>query len=458
MRGYGLESRMLWGTRWAYRLLTCLGFGAAAILALAFPYRMHRPDPWAYYYAVRNFARAEFVVSDARHAYQSLEAKALGGHLDQYVRLEEDRWALEKAPGFPLFVVPFYWLGLPRAANVVLGLAATGVIYLFLRRLLDEGAAYLGAILFLFTPANLVVLHQGYMDTFASGAFPAVGGGLYFYYMLRRDGLSPQASPLLLFPAGLFLSWAVVCRSINLYIALLVALHLALTSLSRTQAAPVGFVIQQPGDGLQIRHEQKRGLSLAGLFRDPALAWRELVSFGLGCGLSLVVLLAYNNHVFGAPLDYGYQHSHYTVRFVYGQLLSADPAGREEARQAIATSLGGLPQPLFIGFPLLGAALPALVYARRRIPLALYGISVGWLLVVFVPYVGFIWIARLVLVPINTTWRFFVITRYFVPWLFPLTVLAVVSLHSTLRKWGLALAVVYGLVGTGLYLRALAVG
>lgn len=282
---------MLWSTKWAYRFLACLGFGVAVSLALAFPYRMHRPDPWAYHYAVHNFARGEFVVSDDRHAYQSLEARALGGHLDQYVQLAEDRWALEKAPGFPLFVVPFYWLGFPRAANVVLSLAATGAIYLFLRQLLDEGAACLGAMLFLFTPANLVALHQGYMDTFASGAFPAIGAGLYFYYMLQRDGpgqaspntwsrgfsrllppkepaLSPPksstptaylnrigASPLLLFPAGLFLSWAVVSRPINLYLALLLALHLSLTSLIglfRDRAIAFDF------EPLSDRHSEER--------------------------------------------------------------------------------------------------------------------------------------------------------------------------------------------------------
>ena len=80
------------------------------------------------------------------------------------------RWALEKAPGYPLLVVPFYWLGLPHLTNVILALATLAVIYPFLRQLFDERVACLGCLLFLFTPANLAMFHESYMAMFATSA------------------------------------------------------------------------------------------------------------------------------------------------------------------------------------------------------------------------------------------------------------------------------------------------
>ena len=104
--------------KWVWRGMAIFAFILAVSLVFALPYKMRWPDDWAYYYAVKNFSQGKLVVSDELHRQQLAEAEEQGGKHMQYVKLSDGNWALEKAPGYPFVVVPFEWLGIPRAANV----------------------------------------------------------------------------------------------------------------------------------------------------------------------------------------------------------------------------------------------------------------------------------------------------------------------------------------------------
>ncbi|MCR4408359.1 MAG: glycosyltransferase family 39 protein [Anaerolineae bacterium] len=407
--------------RHPYRLVVIFGFAVVLILVLAFPCQLRGPDPWAYFYAIHNFAHGRFIVDDATHNQQAREVESQSGRLTQYVQVGKNRWALEKAPGYPLLAVPFYWLGLPHITNVTLALAALAVIYAFLRQLFDERVACFGCLLFLFTPANLVMFHESYMAMFAASALLTIGGGLYFCSLLSER---PRLRPWLLLLSGLALGWAAVCRLTNLFVVLVFALHLTLTNGRK-------------------------------LFKGSTPNWRELASFGLGCGLALVVLLAYNSHVFGSPFDHGYNYSPYHPTLAY-QYLGRE-GEREKTWTVVIQNVRSLSLPLTQGFPLLIMALPGLFCAWRRLPRSIYILTTGWLLAVYLPAMQLTWLPRLLRQYPDASLRHLLLDRYFLPGLFPLVVLAVALLHIILKKWGLALAVAYGLVGSWLYLRGLAV-
>ncbi len=379
--------------RQPYRLAVIFGFVVALVLTFAFPCQFRGPDPWAYLYAIHNFAHGRFVVDDVTHSQQVREVEAQGGRLTQYVRVGENRWALEKAPGYPLLAVFFYWLGLPHMTHVVLALAALAVIYAFLRQLFDERAACLGCLLFLFTPANLAMFHESYMAMFAAGALLIIGGSLYFCHLLSER---PRSHPWLLFLSGLALGWAVVCRLTNLFVVLVFALHLTLTNGRKP-------------------------------FKGSTLNWRELASFGLGCGLALAALLAYNSHVFGSPFDYGYNYSPYRPTFAYQYLGRGGE--REKAWTVVIQNVRSLSVPLTQGFPLLIMALPGLFCAWRRVPRSIYALTVGWLLAVYLPAMQLTWLPRLLQQYPEASLRHLLLDRYFLPGLLPMIVLAVALLH-----------------------------
>jgi len=117
-----------------YRVVTALGFIVAVILIMVIPAQMSGASPWAYYYGVKNFSRGKLVV-DNRLLFQEMsEASNKGGVLIQYVKIGPDKWALEKAPGYVFYLVPFYLIGIPRCGNLLLAAGMVAVVYILLRR------------------------------------------------------------------------------------------------------------------------------------------------------------------------------------------------------------------------------------------------------------------------------------------------------------------------------------
>jgi hypothetical protein len=411
------------------RLLACLVLALVVVLTLTTPQprrQLRMPDPWAYMFAIENFAQGRWVITDDEVAAGRMQARLRGGHLTQYVNVGPDRWALEKAPGFPLMAVLFQWLGFPQLTNAALALIAAAALYALMSLSYDEGLACASVALFLLTPMSLVAQHDVWMDTFASGAVPLIGGAFYFLYLRRPEG---RTGPVLALAAGLVLGWSAVVRLTNALLVVLCGLHLAVTA---------------------WRAERRR----------PALA--AVGTFALGAALALGVLAAYNLVVFGRLFDVGYAHSLYRVSSAFGPALGkpGNPVSRvslSSAVQMVGRNLVRAVQPWLIGFPVLMLAIPGWLVAgrgqSRHLPRWL---AFLWALAVMIPYVSFTWIDELLAQPANRCQCFFGVDRYFFPWIFPLTVLAVVALDRLPRWIALALATLCAIGSLWFYLHAYA--
>ncbi|MBN1814991.1 MAG: hypothetical protein JXA14_24365 [Anaerolineae bacterium] len=393
------------------------------------------PDPWAYAFAIENFAQGRWVVTDEEAAAGRMRARLQGGHLTQYVNVGSDRWALEKAPGFPLLAVPFRWLGIPQLTNSVLAVLAAAALYVAVARWLDEGLACAAVILFLLAPMSLMALRDVWMDSFAAGAVPVIGGALYALYLLRPDG---RAGLVLAFGAGLALGWSVVVRLTNAPLVGLCGLHLLIDA---------------------WRAPRRRQY------------WIAVAVFALGATLALGVLAAYNLAVFGRPFDFGYAYSLYRVSSALGP--SAGKPGQPSdasldaisAIQMIGRNLVRIVQPWILGFPLLALAVPGWILAREQgsssgadrgvsFP---HWIALLWVLAVAVPYVTFTWLDDTLAEPLIRGKLFFEVDRYFLPWIFPLTTMAVVTLVRLPHWAAWGLVSLYGMASLWFYLYVLSV-
>jgi len=391
------------------RVIVGIGFIIAMVLILTTPLQMPDPDDWAYYLGVRNFSQGQFTVDTYTFTEQAKEIGRQGGFLLQYLHIDHNTWALEKAPGCVFYLVPFYRLGLPRYANVLLALGMVIVTFILLKRLRDEKAAMVGSLLILFTPVSLVMLNRVYMDTYSSLAFLVMGGGLYVYYHLERHNLTPLKGGILLFLAFLFIGWSVVSRYTNIPIAVVLFLHLVIARL------------------IDWRKGQSAG------FR-----W-EIPPLILGIGLPLLALLLYDYFVFGSPLKSGYSFSPYPIKFAFQYLGQVDANGESIPGQILRYNLEGAARNIFIGFPLLIIGIPGfLVILYRKIavffkwgrsegkwsglraemPWDILLVFICWFCFVFVLYLTYEWTAGL-----QKGGGFVIFTRFYLPGLFPVAVI-----------------------------------
>jgi hypothetical protein len=409
-----------------YRIIVAIGFIIATALVLAFPVKMIGTSPWAYYYGVKNFSQGNFVIDDQLHTAQVNDARQQGGMLQQYVEIGDNRWALEKAPGYVFYLVPFEWMGIPRWGNIFLALGMIIVTYLLLKRRRDEKTACIGSLLMLFTPVTLMMLNLTYMDTLASLAFLAMGGGLYLYYHLERNNLRPAAGGTILFLAFLLTSWSVVTRYTNFPVAAILALHYVITRL----------------------RAWRKGERTKWLLEIPLVV--------LGIGLPVAGLLLYNNAVFGSPLDYGYNYTRFPIKFAYEYLGQVDQNGRSVPLQIISDNLKSAPQALFWGFPLLVIGIPGIVvvlyykFAAMRqgadssgrwsslnteLPWDILLVLIGWFISVFFLYLMYEFTADY-LGESSSLIRF---ARFYLPGLFP--VVTICALVITRLTWKLYIPV-----------------
>jgi hypothetical protein len=401
-----------------YRAIAAAGFILAVILVMVIPARMSGASPWAYYYGVKNFASGKLVLTDREMFQEMNDAKQQGGVLMQYVKLGPDRWALEKAPGYVFYLVPFEKLGIPRWGNILLAAGMTVVAYFLLMRMRDEKAACLGSLLMLFSPIGLIMANRAYMDTFASLAFIAMGGGLYFLYLLEQGKWGRVKGGIILFLAFFFISASVVTRQSNLLIAIILALHYAV-------------------------------IRLNGLRKGEAWRGREILPVVMGIGIPAAGLLLYNNYVFGSPLDYGYSHTLFPVKFAYQYLGQVDKAGASIPLNIIMSNIESLPLPLLKGFPVLVLFIPAVIFLlvwkfiylhktpagrwaglEKEMPWDTLVVLMGWFLSVYVLYYLYEFTAEFL--PQGTS--FFRYARYYLPGLFPIALVSALVLTRLPQK------------------------
>jgi len=392
-----------------YRIIVGIGFIIAMAMVLATPTQMPDPDDWAYYYAARNFSHGHFTIDNQAQYLQAMETGQKGNMLLQYLPIAYNKWALEKAPGYVFYLMPFEKLGIPRYGNVLLALGMVIVTFILLKRLRDEKAAMIGSLLMLFTPISLVMLNRAYMDTYASLAFLAMGGGLYIYYHLERANLGPLKGGTLLFLAFFFTGWSVITRYTNLPIAVVLALHLAITR----------FIAWRKGQGTGVK--------------------REILPLLLGIGLPVLAILLYDYFVFGSPLTYGYSLTPFPVKFAFQYLGKVDAHGESIPAQIIRYNLQGFSRNLLIGFPLLLIGVPGFVAVlyqkfaayfkrdkssekwnslRAELPWDILLILIGWFVFVFFLYLTYEWTAGL-----QKGGGFVIFDRFLLPGLFPVAII-----------------------------------
>ena len=389
-----------------YRIIVAVGFIISTFLILATPLQMPDPDDWAYYNGVRNFSQGRLTIDNNTLYQQSKEIMQQGGILIQYLHIDHNTWALEKAPGVVFYLVPFEKMGIPRWGNVLLALGMLIVTYVLLKRMRDEKAAMVGSLLMLFTPIGMVMLNRVYMDTYASLALLVIGGGLYIYYHLERGHLTPLKGRTLLFLAFFFTGWSVIARYTNLPIAVILALHLVI----------MRFIAWRKGQGVGFK--------------------REIIPLVLGIGLPVLVLLLYDYFVFGSPLTYSYAKSPYPIKFAFQYIGQVDTYGDSIPLQILQYNLQSYSRNLLIGFPLLIIGIPgffvALYYKffRRGQPEGKWSslrselswdillVLFGWFISVFGLYLCYEWTAGL-----KEGGGFVIFDRFLLPGLFPAAII-----------------------------------
>lgn len=419
------------------RAIVGVGFIIATVLILVTPLQMPDPDDWAYYHGTRNFSEGHLTIDNNTQYQQALDTIKQGGVLLQYLPLEFNKWALEKAPGYVFYLVPFEKIGIPRYGNALLALGMVIVTFILLKRLRSERAAMIGSLLVLFTPIAMVMFNRAYMDTYSSLALLVIGGGLYIYYHLERNKLTPVRGGILLFFAFFFTGWSVVARYTNLPIAVILALHLVL----------MRFIYWRKGE--------KTGIV------------PEIIPLVLGIGLPALSILLYNYYVFDSPIVYGYSVSPYPTKFAFQYLGQVDSAGESIPLQIIRYNLEGFYRNTLIGFPLLIIGIPGFVLVlyykcaafikrkqtegkwsslRSELPWDIFLVLIGWFVSVFLLYLGYEWTAG-----IKMGGGFVIFTRFLLPGLFPIVVVCALVMDRFPLKVLIPVMVVLIVFGAILY-------
>jgi hypothetical protein len=397
-----------------YRIIVGVGFIAAAALVLATPVQLPDPDDWANYLGVRNFSQGKLTVDGYTVYMQSKEVGSKGGVLLQYLPVDKSnkKFALEKAPGYIFYLVPFYKAGLVRWGNILLMLGTVIVTYVLLKRLRDEKAAMIGGLLTLFTPIGLVMMNRIYMDTYASLAFLAIGAGLYLYYHLEREKLKPWRGGLLLFFGFFFIVYSVISRYTNAPIAVVFGLHWLITRII----------------------DWRKG-------RSAAFNW-NLIPTILGIGLPAAILMVYDHFVFGSAFKYSYAISPYPIKFAFQYFGQVDPYGKSIVSQILLNNGEGYARNLLIGFPLLLVGIPGFIFMvyqklirRRANPYSKWGslstempgdilwVLFGWFIGVFGLYWGYEWTAGII-----NGGGMVIFDRFLLPGLFPCVIVCALVL------------------------------
>jgi hypothetical protein len=393
-----------------YRIAVVCGLVLAAALALAYAPQMSGASPWAYYYGLQNFSHGKLVVDDQLHNQQVRDARQKGGMLMQYLKIGNNRWAMEKAPGYVFFATPFEKTGIPRGANIVLAAGMVLVTYLLLKRLRDEKTACAGSLLLLLAPETLYTLNRTYMDSIAALSFLVMGGGLYIYYHLERHKHRPVTGGALLFLAFLLAGWSVVTRYTNFLVVAVLALHFIITRL------------------MDYRRGERTKIAA------------ETFAAVLGAGIPLAVILLYDYYVFGSPLEYGYSYTTFPIKFAFQYFGQVDKSGQSLPVQIILENLRTAPWSLLLSFPLLAIGIPGFLavlihkvirlFHRDNLPSRRSGpggdlswglllVLTGWFVSVFFLYLTYEFTAEL-----RPNFNpYYAIGRFYLPGLFPVAVI-----------------------------------
>ena len=410
---------------WWYRIAAILAFIIAQVIVLVVPMKMQEPGDWTYRYATENFAAGQLTIDESQYIAESQDVWDSFGQFLGYARVGEDKWGLTVAPGYAFFLVPFQAAGIPQMAASLLSLGLAVVLYLLIARMKGEKAAVFGLVLLLFTPLYLAMWQRVYMDALAALAFCGIGGGLYFYYWVTRDGHKPGRDIALLSAAGFFIAAGTAVRYTNILIAAVFGVHFLYMAVR-----------------CHIRRER---FLPNGLY------------FLLGAAVPFAGLLAYQAIVFGSPFSYGYQFSQLPINFAWQYI------GGPIAYQIVRTNFINLWATLLIAFLVSMIAIPAFFAAAyfklwtkkgyeewTELPDHVYLAMLGWVVAVFGLYIMYNWTAYQ---PVASM-PFPLLTRFYLPALFPLIVIASLALARIVDKVAISVLVTAAMLGMIFFIQA----
>lgn len=398
--------------------------------------RLRMPDPWGYEVATHKFSQGNWSLTNEQVTQARSDVRLRGGSLDQYVPISEDQWVFRQSPGYPLMLAPFYRLGIPRIATLLLALGAFFILHRLLLRWYDAQIALTGTVLLAWSPITLLAFHYLYMDTYASGVLLLISGGILLWYESQQH--NSHFTWLIIFIAGASGGWAVVVRNVNV-------LPLAVL---------IGYFFLIWRQRRQQNYKQ---------------VWPELLIFTLGLALGISGLLLYNFVTFGQFISTGYAYpSPDDPMFLWkGDPVTVLPSGMKTwvAEGTIGAIIRAVLdhillwiKPATLGWPFLPLVPISLVgaiwhkrFTQRTAFLWL------WILAVYAFYAGIVFfgVTRILTVPANQLWGFFAGTRYLFPATLPFVLLTVDQLTRWPRKWVFIFTIGYMFVGGWIFWQVL---
>ncbi len=297
---------------------------------LMVPVKLIEPDDVTYYVAMEAFSHGKITVSHSEllELQRDVHYKNTGrpdhvgplGVQPAYVRIGFDRYALEKAPGYPFMLALFHEIGLERMINMVLGLIGLIVFYKFISLEYDPRTAFLSSLILLFNATFLGMFYRIYMSDFSSMMFVLIGAALYYM------GLEMESKALTVL-SGLALGSSVAIRYTNIMIYIALSLYVSL------------FLI--------------KGMK-------KPLKYLELII--LGSIPPVILLMIYHYMVFGGPFTVGYTYTIGYTNFAFQFMLRG---WWHRAYSIIMRNLLVHPRLIFEGFPSI-FLLPAGLYSARK--------------------------------------------------------------------------------------------
>ena len=297
---------------WAEALVAVAAFVATCVAVLERTPKLLEGDDFAYLTSIIALTRGHLVLSNVDYQALLSQMSARGPRLNPFVHLAGGGWISEKNPGYPFLAAPFAALSLLRIAPLFYG--ALGCLGLFAggRRWLGRWGGTWAVTLFCSSGAALVFAWRATMPTFTEASLIAAGYGALLWAMLAVEK-TPRLRTVVGLLGFLALEAATFSRYTNVVLLGVAAVAVMLTS------------------------------------RRAALPARS-VGWWLGSvGLFAAGVLAFNQEVYGAPLQTGYASGEIT--FSLG---------------AIAPNVQHMPAHLVASMPMVLLALAAVGWLALR--------------------------------------------------------------------------------------------
>ena len=168
-------------------VIALVAFGILCAVVLSHATALLEPDDYAYRASIVALSQGHLTLSSAQYASLARQLNASGG-IQQWHHLADGRWISEKNPGYPFLAVPFYVVGLLRAAPLFYG--AIGCLGLFAgaRRWLGRWGGTWAVGLYCTSAVAMVFAWRDTMPTFTETSLLAAGMGGLLWAVLATDG------------------------------------------------------------------------------------------------------------------------------------------------------------------------------------------------------------------------------------------------------------------------------